>query len=303
MAVKQRITQEKSPQAVLGRPEWDYLALAFGISWVGALCLALPWLVRGHTVPKFTGLMMFPVMLLGPSLAGIFMTWRTGGKLGLAALFRSMRLHALCSCVGDRPVAPAGGGVDRSGSAAQRSRSSVCSSLFRRWVRIRSRRGFVEEIGWTGFAFPSLAKHRTAFRAAVQLGVIWALWHAPVIDYLGTATPHGRWWLAYFLAFAGVLTAVRVLIAYLYVNTRSLLLVQMMHAASTGALVVLSPPGVSAGQEAFWYACYAAVLWLAVIGVRRVTGPSLTLQRGALDTSAQAKDTSASRVANSGGSR
>lgn len=163
--------------------------------------------------------------------------------------------------------------------------------------------GFVEEIGWTGFAFPSLAKHRTAFRAAVQLGVIWALWHAPVIDYLGTATPHGRWWLAYFLAFAGVLTAVRVLIAYLYVNTRSLLLVQMMHAASTGALVVLSPPGVSAGQEAFWYACYAAVLWLAVIGVRRVTGPSLTLQRGALDTSAQAKDTSASRVANSGGSR
>jgi hypothetical protein len=39
---------------------------------------------------------------------------------------------------------------------------------------------------------------------------------------------------------------------------------QLMHACSTGSLVIFSPPGVSASQEAFWYAVYAAALWLVI---------------------------------------
>jgi hypothetical protein len=37
-----------------------------------------------------------------------------------------------------------------------------------------------------------------------------------------------------------------------------------MHACSTGSLVVFSPPAATASQEAFWYATYAAALWLLV---------------------------------------
>jgi hypothetical protein len=37
-----------------------------------------------------------------------------------------------------------------------------------------------------------------------------------------------------------------------------------MHACSTGSLVVFSPPTANAPQEAFWYAAYAAALWLLV---------------------------------------
>ena len=56
----------------------------------------------------------------------------------------------------------------------------------------------------------------------------------------------------------------RVLIAWVYSNTNSLLLAQLMHARSTGFLVILGPAHVSPAQEALWYAVYAAVLWMVV---------------------------------------
>jgi membrane protease YdiL (CAAX protease family) len=238
--------------------------------------MALPWLLKGETVPKFTGLMMFPVMLLGPSLAGTLMIWRTGGRPGIAQLFRSMGRTGFAPTWWATLLIPPVLvtivlEILRSLVGAQ-----FAPHFFVAGVGFGIVAGLVEEIGWTGFAFPSMARRRTAFRAAMELGVIWSLWHAPVIDYLGTATPHGRWWAAYFLAFGAAMTAIRVLIAWLYVNTRSLLLAQMMHAASTGALVVLSPAGVSAAQEVFWYSCYAVVLWLIVGAVRFALGSGLS---------------------------
>jgi hypothetical protein len=38
-----------------------------------------------------------------------------------------------------------------------------------------------------------------------------------------------------------------------------------MHISSTGSLVVLSPPAVSARQEVIWYALYGVALWIAVL--------------------------------------
>jgi len=122
--------------------------------------------------------------------------------------------------------------------------------------------GFLEEIGWMGFAFPRMRQNSPALRAAVLLGLLWGLWHLPVINFLGTAVPHGAYWFPFFMAFAVAMTAMRVLIAWLYSNTKSVLLCQMMHAISTGSLVIFSPLGVSAAQEAFWYTVYAAALWV-----------------------------------------
>jgi len=58
--------------------------------------------------------------------------------------------------------------------------------------------------------------------------------------------------------------AMRVLIAWIYTNTNSLLLAQLMHVSSTGSLVIFSAPRVNGAQEAMWYAFYAATLWFAV---------------------------------------
>jgi hypothetical protein len=42
---------------------------------------------------------------------------------------------------------------------------------------------------------------------------------------------------------------------------------QLLHASSTGFLVILSAPRVTPGQEALWYAIYAAVLWAVMVTV------------------------------------
>jgi uncharacterized protein len=59
----------------------------------------------------------------------------------------------------------------------------------------------------------------------------------------------------FFLAFSLAMTAMRVLIAWIYTNTKSVLLAQLMHVSSTGSLVLLSAARVTALQEAMWLRC------------------------------------------------
>jgi hypothetical protein len=100
----------------------------------------------------------------------------------------------------------------------------------------------------------------------------------PVIDYLGTATPHGTHWFPFFLAFTAAMTAMRVLICWTYSNTKSLLFAQLMHVSSTGSLVIFSAPRLAAGQEVMWYGLYAIALWVTVAIVVNIFGQRLTQQ-------------------------
>lgn len=135
--------------------------------------------------------------------------------------------------------------------------------------------GVFEEVGWTGFAYPRL---RTRFRAlggALLLGVLWGLWHLPVVDALGAASPHGRYWPEFFASFVAMLIPLRVLIAGVYNNTGSLLMAQLLRASFTGFLVVLSASRVTPAQEAVWYLAYAVVLGVVAGVAVAVQGSSL----------------------------
>lgn len=76
-----------------------------------------------------------------------------------------------------------------------------------------------------------------------------------------------------------VLIALRVLIAWVYNHTGSLLMAQLLHASSTGFLVVLGAPRVTPGQEALWYAVYAAVLGAVAVVVVVMEGTALGTAR------------------------
>jgi membrane protease YdiL (CAAX protease family) len=135
--------------------------------------------------------------------------------------------------------------------------------------------GFFEELGWTGFAYPGMRARFGALGGALLLGVLWGLWHFPVVDSLGAASPHGRYWPEFFGAFVAMIAALRVLIAWVYTNTGSLRMAQLLHASSTGFLVVLGAPKATSGQETLWYLAYAGVLWAVVIVVFALRGSSL----------------------------
>ena len=49
--------------------------------------------------------------------------------------------------------------------------------------------GFCEELGWTGLAYPRMQARFGWLPGALLLGVLWGLWHLPVVDSLGAAAP------------------------------------------------------------------------------------------------------------------
>jgi len=250
---------------ILTHPVTSYFILTFTISWLGALLLVAPEVFHGEPVPKMTGILMFPVMLIGPSAAGTILTAIIAGKQGLRNLLSGMRkwkvpakwylvallippcLINLILLFLSKVVSPV-----------------FTPNFFPIGLLFGIPAGFLEEIGWTGFAFPKMSSKQNFIKASLLLGFLWGLWHLPVIDFLGVATPHGEYLLLFFLAFIAVLTAIRVLIAWIYINTKSILLAQLMHAVSTGCLVMFGSSKVSPGEEALWYGSYALLLEIVV---------------------------------------
>src|ERR1700726_3544947 len=268
-------SQSKPASFLLTHPLAAYFLLTFTISWVGALAVAAPHLLRHEPLPILTGILMFPVMLLGPSLSAIFLTWFSAGRRGLRDLFsRLLRTRIPLRWYSALLIPPVL--VLTLLLTLKAFLSPVYTpNLFLLGVLFGVPAGLLEEIGWTGFAFPKMSSQHNPLGASILLGLLWGLWHLPVINYLGTATPHGAYWFPFFLAFAFAMTAMRVLISWLYANTKSVLLAQLMHMSSTGSLVIFSPPAVSASQEVLWYALYGAALWLVVLIVVKKFGTHL----------------------------
>lgn len=242
-------------------PVAAYFALTYFISWSAALAVVAPHLLRHQHLTKLDGILMFPAMLLGPPIASIALTRALDGKTGMRDLFARMCHIRIAPRWWVALLIPPAL-VFAVLFALKAFDSSVFTpGFFPAGILFGCLAGFVEEIGWTGFAYPRMARSGHPFRTAAILGVLWGLWHLPVIDFLGTASPHGSAWPEFAAAFIAAMAGLRILIAWLYLSTRSIPIAQLLHAASTGSLAMFSPAMVTAGQEAFWYALYAAALW------------------------------------------
>ena len=247
-------------------PVITYFVLVLLISYGSFLVIVGPKLLRGGTEQASDAeFILFPILDMGVLLSALVLTGVLDGGAGLRKLFAGMgrwRVNPLWYAVAvlTPPVLALAVLLAFSAfvSPAFTPKLFLIGILF-------GIPGIIEEIGWTGYAYPRMRAKRSALAAALLLGVLWGLWHAPVVDYLGAAAPHGAYWLPFFLAFIAIVTAMRVLIAWVYSNTESLLLAQLMHVSMTASLVVFDPISISPAQETAWYWAYAAVLWVVVM--------------------------------------
>jgi uncharacterized protein len=137
--------------------------------------------------------------------------------------------------------------------------------------------GVLEELGWTGFAIPTLRRRYSAFATALLVGVPWGAWHLLTNDIWIAGTYSGELSVALFVTLNGFtlligqLPAYRVLMVWVYDRTDSLLIAMLMHASLSACTFVLGPERVTGLALVAYGIALAAAWWTVVAVVAAVT--------------------------------
>ena len=140
-----------------------------------------------------------------------------------------------------------------------------------------------EEIGWTGFATPTLLRVRHGvLGTGLIVGLLWGAWH--FIMFWEPGSFSGAFALALLLVkLFSWLPAYRVLMVWVYERTYgSLLLAILMHTSYAACTFILNPvvgPGAMSGSSLLTYdLVLAAALWVVVGAVALAQGGHLSRQ-------------------------
>jgi uncharacterized protein len=244
-----------------------YFIAAYSITWGGILLVASTFGFDPSAIQLAHGMLMYLAMLLGPSLASLGLTALLDGKAGLRALFARMRPVRLerrwYSLMLATPVL-AGLVLMALGLLVSPAYLPVLSlSRLAMGVVIGGLAGLFEETGWTGFALPRLQARYSPLASGAILGLLWAVWHGMADWWGNSATFDGYWLLNFVIYWILPLTAYRILMSWMYSNTKSLFAAQVMHMAYTGTLVAISP-SLPVQQALVWEVLFAAGLWVLV---------------------------------------
>jgi uncharacterized protein len=128
--------------------------------------------------------------------------------------------------------------------------------------------GLGEELAWRGFALPRLLTQYNALVASLILGVIWALWHLPLVWTEGNAMYHQPVWLL----LVDIL-AKSILFTWVFLHTRGSVLVAMLLHGATN-LFIVSPDVASTGDLTLPLLA-AVAKWVLVVVVIVIAGPGL----------------------------
>ena len=255
-------------------PVTSYFVLAYAASWVGSLITVGPKFFRGEALLDSDILLLALPMFLGPPLASIGMTILLEGKQGIQNLISRMRiwkLHGWYLALLIFPLLI----VLVLGSLSIFISDAFAPNFLAIGMIGGLLAGFLEEIGWTGFAFPKMQEQHGALKAAIILGLLHGFWHI-LPGYLGSSGTQGVYWLPNFISLWIIgMTAMRILLVWVYVNTGSLLMGQLMHASSTGFLIVLSPSPISPLNETYWFLIYALLLSILAVLIAAKSGKTL----------------------------
>ena len=257
--------------SIRSRPVVAFFVLAFGITWA-------VW------VPRAAG---FPMGIVGqlwtwtPAVAALLAATITGGRGALRDLgSRLVRWRVgwewylvvvlgpavFTAAVAVVYVLLGGSWAAAAPPALSGEASLVVLPLFLMALFVTD--GLGEELAWRGFALPRLLTRYNALVASLFLGVLWALWHLPLVWTEGATLYQQPVWL-----FLLDITAKSVLFTWVFLHTRgSVLLAMLLHGATN--LFAVSPVVAEGGSVALLLLA-AAAKWGLVVVVVLVAGTSL----------------------------
>lgn len=264
-------------------PVLTFYAVAFAISWGGVLLVtggprAIPG--TGEQVDRLVGFAML-TWLAGPSLAGLLLTALVDGRAGLRALLARM----LKWRVGARWYVLALLTAPLLYLAVLLTLALFSPKFLPGLLTTDDKRslllfgiamgliggGFLEELGWTGFAVHKLRLRHGVVTTALIVGVLWGAVHFSVIFWMSGNTI-GSLPPALFLTVRGLdlliggLLAYRVLMVWVYDRTQeSLLLAMLMHASLTACMLIFGPAALSGIPFLIYLLTTSAATW-AVVG-------------------------------------
>lgn len=267
-------------------PVLTYFILTFAISFGGFVLVGGPGFFAGtdwQTDPRFMSAVT--AMLAGPPVAGLLLTGLVSGMAGLRDLLARLAKWRLG--VGWYAIALLTAPLMM---ASVLLSLSIISPVYLPSVFTEADKvglivsgiavglvgGFVEELGWTGFAIPRLRQRYSIFATGLVVGVLWGLWHLLQMIWVGRtsaeALPLAFFLPLYFFTSIASLTAYRVLMVWVYDRTGSLLVATLMHASYIfSTLFVLAPPTTGTPFLIF-SGIFTAVLWIAAATVAVSTG-------------------------------
>ena len=264
-------------------PVLTYYAITFAISWGGMLLVGGPNIFAGtdwQTDPLFLPAIL--MMLVGPPVAGIFMSVLVSGKDGLRGLLSRLlkgrvALHWYAVALLTAPLLQAAILVTLSQTSPiflpAIATTADQASLLLSGISMGLVGGLVEEIGWTGFAIPRLTVRRSVLATGLVVGILWGAWHLLQMLWVGSTSSEGipleLFLPQFFFTAIAQLTAYRVLMVWVYDRVGSLFIAVLMHASYIfSTLFVLAPP--TTGVPFLIYSwIFAAALWIVVGVVRR----------------------------------
>lgn len=281
---------------IRGHPVLAYYALVFAISWGGILLVV--GLGPGGipaTKEQVETLMPFSLLALfvGPSLAGLVLTGLVHGRAGFRHLLARMRRWR----VGARWYAVALLTAPLAVMTTLLTFSLMSPDFLPRLFTSDEKAslllfgiaaglvggGLLEELGWTGFAVPTLLRLRHGVLATgLFVGVLWGAWHF-LISFWASGTSSGALSLAGFLPavlfYVGSLPAYRVLMVWVYERTdESMLVAMLMHATFSASMLILQPLGLALAPGLSWALVLAASLWVFVGAIAVAQGGHLSQQ-------------------------
>jgi membrane protease YdiL (CAAX protease family) len=132
--------------------------------------------------------------------------------------------------------------------------------------------GIFEEIGWTGFAIPTLRRRCTLLTTGLIVGALWGAWHLLTNVLWAANVSAGDLPLSIYLSASiagvliGYLPAFRVLMVWVYEHTGSVLIAMLMHVSLTTSVIALTPTLTGVSVLLCSYAM-AATMWIVVAAI------------------------------------